>query len=62
MEKTFEDALAELLWDYLLWDYLKLSPGHTDRRMTAWGDKTKFGLAACVLRLVEEHASELKGN
>ena len=35
----------------LLWDSLKRSPGHHDRRMTAWGSKTKLGLVACIERI-----------
>ncbi len=38
----------------MLWDNLKPSPGHPDRRMTAWGDKTKQGLVLSVERAVKE--------
>lgn len=34
----------------LLWDYLKKDPEHKDRRQTAYGTKTKLGLALSVLR------------
>lgn len=36
----------------LLWDYMKHDPKHSDRRQTAWGTKTRIGLAACINRIV----------
>lgn len=33
------------------WDSLPKVPGHSDRRMTGWGSKTKIGLIATVKRL-----------
>jgi hypothetical protein len=41
-----EEAVAELLWDYL-----KRDPEHRDRRATGWGTKTLVGLTACVNRI-----------
>ena len=35
----------------LLWDSLRRDPEHKDRRQTAWGTKTKEGLAACLARI-----------
>ena len=47
------------------WDCLKRSPGHSDRRMTAWGDKTRYGLVLTVRRLgravEDETAKEFEG-
>jgi len=37
-----------------IWDHLPKSPEHKDRRLTAWGDKTKEGLSNCLKRLVNE--------
>jgi len=37
----------------VFWDYLKRDPEHKDRRLTAWGSKTKLGLAMTVKRLGE---------
>ena len=41
--KPHEERLIEMLWDYL-----KKDPEHKDRRQTAWGTKTKIGLANSV--------------
>jgi len=38
----------------LLWDNLKTVPFHSDRRQTAWGDKTKEGLVACIQRVTSD--------
>ena len=35
----------------VFWDFLKKDPEHKDRRQTAWGTKTKQGLAATIKRL-----------
>lgn len=50
MDESQKQAVVNLLWDYL-----KRDPEHNDRRQTAWGTKTRFGLAACVTAIVEEH-------
>ncbi len=44
-EKQIEAMVAPL------WDFLKKDPGHKDRRQTAWGTKTKLGLALTIKRL-----------
>lgn len=51
----------------VFWDYLKRDPEHKDRRQTAWGTKTKLGLALTIKRLSEGWREELpdldpKGN
>jgi len=38
----------------MLWDYLKRDPEHKDRRMTAWGTKTKQGLVLSVERAIKD--------
>ena len=35
----------------VFWDYLRKVPGFPDRRATAWGSKTKKGLALTIKRL-----------
>jgi hypothetical protein len=35
----------------VFWYYLKRDPDHKDRRLTAWGSKTKLGLAETIKRL-----------
>jgi hypothetical protein len=46
-QRTFTDEqIADVFWDYL-----KRDPEHKDRRQTAWGTKTKQGLAAVIVRL-----------
>ena len=40
------DEVAEVFWDFLRRD-----PETPDRRMTAWGTKTKLGLALTIRRL-----------
>lgn len=42
----------------VFWDHLKRVPGHPDRRMTAWGSKTKLGLALTIRRLGRELRDE----
>lgn len=45
--ETFTDEeVADVFWEYLDCD-----PDHKDRRQTAWGTKTKTGLAAVIRRL-----------
>ena len=53
MSQAFIDKVADLLWDCLT-----KSLDHPDRRHTGWGTKTKEGLAACVLRIVEEEQGD----
>jgi hypothetical protein len=36
----------------LLWDYLKRDPEHKDRRQTSYGTKTKAGLARSIYGIV----------
>jgi len=36
----------------LVWDSLKRDQNNNGRRQTAWGSKTKDGLAACFERLM----------
>lgn len=38
----------------LLWEYLKKDPEHKDRRQTAWGTKTQYGLARCIEAIYSE--------
>ena len=45
-----EQALVDLLWDYL-----KKDPEHKDRRQTSFGTKTKQGLVACIDRINKEN-------
>ena len=35
----------------VFWDHLKPDPNHHDRVQTAWGSKTKLGLALTIRRL-----------
>lgn len=42
-------AIADLLWDCLC-----ETSEHQDRRQTTWGNKTRLGLAATILRVVDE--------
>ena len=42
----------------LLWDSLKRDPEHKDRKQTAWGTKTKFGLARCLDSIYSEFKDE----
>lgn len=56
--KTINTAKLEKELAELLWPYLKRSPGYPDRRMTGWGDKTKQGLAASILRIIHEAEDE----
>jgi len=37
-----------------IWDFLPKCPEHKDRRQTAWGTKSKEGLANCIRRLADE--------
>lgn len=37
----------------LLWDYLAQDPDHKDRVQTAYGTKTRQGLAASIRRCLE---------
>ena len=39
----------------LLWDYLKRDPEYKDRRQTAYGSKTKYGLARSIEAIINEH-------
>ena len=48
------DEAAEVFWDYL-----KRDPEHSDRRMTAWGSKTKLGLALTIRRIAKEMPIDL---
>ena len=50
-----DEAIVELLWEYL-----KKDPEHKDRRRTAWGTKSKYGLARCVERIFTEHEEDIK--
>jgi hypothetical protein len=47
--KPHEQALIDLLWDYL-----KKDPEHKDRRQTGFGTKTKIGLVASINRIIAE--------
>ena len=49
MTQGFIDKVADFLWENMERD-----PENADRVRTGWGTKTKQGLAACVLRIVEE--------
>lgn len=51
MNQTQEQALIDLLWNYMKRD--PENPG--SRRQTAWGTKTRIGLVACIRRIVEEN-------
>ena len=51
--KPHEQALIDLLWDYL-----KKDPEHKDRRQTGFGTKTKIGLVASIIELSRRRASE----
>ncbi len=46
METFTTDEIAAVFWDHL-----KKCPRDKDRRMTAWGSKTKLGLALTIKRL-----------
>jgi hypothetical protein len=50
-----EQALVDLLWDYL-----KKDPEHKDRRQTAYGTKTKAGLARSIYGIVNGPVPEQK--
>jgi hypothetical protein len=54
-EKFTSEQIADVFWNYL-----KKDPEHKDRRMTAWGSKTKLGLALTVKRLGESWHVESK--
>jgi len=54
MQSTTNRTQLEEQLSELLWDYLKRDPEHRDRRQTSFGTKTKQGLAASILRIVEE--------
>lgn len=45
-----EQALVDLLWDYL-----KKDPEHKDRRWTGFGTKTKVGLVASIDNINKEN-------
>jgi hypothetical protein len=45
-EHMTDEEIADVFWDHL-----KRVAGHKDRRWTAWGSKTKVGLAATIQRL-----------
>ena len=45
-EKFTDEQIADVFWHLLRKD-----PLNKDRRMTAWGSKTKTGLAATIQRL-----------
>ena len=50
MGKQRESFTTEEVAD-VFWYHLKRDPDHKDRRMTAWGSKTKIGLAETIKRL-----------
>ena len=47
-DKFTNEQIADVFWDYL-----KRDPENKDRRQTAWGSKTKLGLALTIKRLGE---------